>query len=252
MEEFDSFVFTHIPKCGGSSLRRLISESALSSGILSSQIHIPGEASLGHDKNLGQLSNDEFVHTCTKKVKILADHSKYNPQLYKSLGMNNPFVFTVVRAPFERFISHYNFFYKKVGHGKLKGKNIQDLSAQRLEQIVQQQANVLSAYMLNCPPGYDQTAMLQNRIEELITRVSQQIHVIGTLDDMTSCLDQLKVHGPSWLQWSDVLPQINTNSYNLNFPDIKRVRQLFVRYNQLDIRLYQLMRSIKNLKGQAL
>ena len=252
MEEYDSFVFTHIPKCGGSSLRRLISESALSSGISESQIHIPGEGVLGHDKNIGQLTLDELTKAQTNKIKILADHTKYDPELYKSLGMQNPFVFTIVRAPFERFISHYNFFYKKVGHGKLKGKNIQDIRTQRLEQIVRQQANVQAAYMLNCPPGSEQTSRIQGRLDELIATVTRSIHVIGTLDDTNSCLAQLRTFGPSWLHWSGELPQINTNSYKLEFLGIKRIRQLFIQYNQIDIRLFQLMRSIKNLKNQSL
>ena len=246
--EYDGFVFTHIPKCGGSSLRRLIYQNAISSAIGSAQIYVPGEGGTPHDKNIGQLSPEELKELKAKGIRVLADHSKYNQQLYESLGLINPFVFTVVRAPFERFISHYNFFFKKIGHGKLKDKPIENLSKKKLEQIVKQQANVQAAYMLNIQPGYEQEDQIKARIDELITTVTQQVNVIGTLDDLTACLAHIEQLRPDWLQWTAQLPQINTNEYKLDFTGIKRVRQVFAQYNQIDIRLYQLMKSVKNLK----
>lgn len=248
-EEYDGFVFTHIPKCGGSSLRRLVYDSAIASDLNTSQIHIPGEGGLSHDKNVRQLSTSEFQNLKTRDIKILADHSKLDLELYRELGMHNPFIITVFRAPFERFLSHYNFFYKKVGHGKLKGKNIQSLPISQLETIIKRQANVMSAYLVNEDPGVKNTQMFISRLTEIETTIRTKIHVFGTLEDVQDCIQKIGMTKPDWLKWDSKLSQINTNKYQPDFPGIKKVRQLFFQYNQLDIKLYHYAKALKNLRS---
>lgn len=248
-QEYDGFVFTHIPKCGGSSLRRLVYDSAIASDLSPDQIHIPGEGGVSHDKNVRQLSDVEFAALSSRKIKILADHSKLDLDLYRQLGMENPFIITVFRAPFERFLSHYNFFYKKVGHGKLKGKNIQSLPVKQLEEIIKRQANVMSAYLLNEDPGLDNTALFISKLDDIETIMRTKVHVFGTLDDVENCILSIGHAKPEWLQWDSELSQINTNKYQPDFPGIKKVKQLFVKYNQLDIKLYQYAKALKNLRS---
>ncbi len=250
--DYDGFVFTHIPKCGGSSLRRLIFDSAIASNLTKGQIHIPGEGGLSHDKNVRQLSDEEFDALKVRKIKVLADHSKLDPELYRELGMTNPFIITVFRAPFERFISHYNFFYKKVGHGKLKGKNIQSLPVTQLENIIKRQANVMAAYLLNESPGLDNTKLLLSKLPEIEQTIRTRVNVFGTLDDVETCIRMIGSDKPDWLKWNTELAQINTNKYQLDFPGIKKVKQLFIKYNTLDIKLYQYIKALKNLRSLTL
>lgn len=247
--EYDSFIFTHIPKCGGSSLRKLVYDSAIASGLTNDLLHIPGEGGVGHDKNIKQLDDEEYRSLKAKKIKVLADHSKLDFDLYGELGMKNPFIITVFRAPFERFLSHYNFFYKKVGHGKLKGKNIQSLKPAQLEAIIKSQANVMTAYLLNEEPGVKNTPLFLSKMSEIENIIRSNINVFGTLDDVESCIQTIGLKKPNWLMWQSQLSQINTNKYQPDFPGIKKVRQLFVKYNTLDIKLYQYVKALKNLRS---
>jgi len=74
---FDSFIFSHIPKCGGSSFRKFIFDSSLKSEIDVKKIHIPGEGGVLHSKNLPNLEEAELKSLKLQKVKIIADHSKF-------------------------------------------------------------------------------------------------------------------------------------------------------------------------------
>ena len=175
--EYDSFVFTHIPKCGGSSFRKLIYQSAINSKISEDQIYIPGEGKVKHDANLNQLDTEQLSALQKQKVKILADHTKFLPETYKALGMQNPFVFTIFRNPKQRFISHYNFFYKKVGLGNCKGVAIKDLPEQKLIRIIKTLSNVQCAYILGIKPGETNTKEIRLRFDEILNKIStNRIH----------------------------------------------------------------------------
>ena len=121
MEEYSSFIFSHIPKCGGTSFRKLIFDSALSSGIDKSEIYIPGYNGLKVDRNLIQLSFLQLKLFSKLNLKVAAMHVPYNVHhKYTSFGPN-PLYFSLFREPFDRFLSHYYFFYYRQGADGCKG-----------------------------------------------------------------------------------------------------------------------------------
>lgn len=236
--EFDSFIFTHIPKCGGSSFRRLIYESALASGLRPNQLHIPGEGGVSHDTNISQLDQKGFEKLKKDKLKVLADHSIYSPQLYQQLNFKKPFVYTIFRNPKERFISHYNFFYKKIGHGECKGMEIRELSEQKLISIIKSLANIQCAYILGIEHGFSQRNVIGERFEEIKERLTNEIHCFGILEHMNESMELLLSKKPTWLQLPKTFPEVNVNTSNKQKSTYGRVNNLFGNFNRYDNMLY--------------
>ena len=99
MEEkktYDSFIFTHIPKCGGTSFRKLINDSALASGIADEQLYIPGFNDLENDKNIDQLKGKEKESFMGSSYKVIAAHSKFNLHKEYNLTFSNPFYLSLI------------------------------------------------------------------------------------------------------------------------------------------------------------
>jgi hypothetical protein len=151
MKEHKSFIFVHIPKCAGSSFRELVYRNGLASGIPEDEMHIPGAGSLPFDKNVAQLQRAELKALRKKKLTILADHSKYDVHREAKLRMDQPFYYILFRDPVERFISHYNFFYRQLGRDGYLGKDLNDLDDKSLAFFLGKLANVQLVFLLNGP-----------------------------------------------------------------------------------------------------
>ena len=99
MQSYDTFVFNHIPKCGGTSFRELLNISAISSGIEPEKIYIPGFNGLEEEKNIDQLSIREKAVLRRKEKKIFACHSRFDVAKTYKLPFGNVFYFTILRDP---------------------------------------------------------------------------------------------------------------------------------------------------------
>jgi hypothetical protein len=101
------FIFLHIPKCGGTSLRKILFEKLLNK--YSKEVILYPEA----NSNINFLSNN--IEKLNKiynidKLKVILSHCLYN-----DMKINTKFMITFLRDPIERIISHYYFFdYKDI------------------------------------------------------------------------------------------------------------------------------------------
>lgn len=240
MTNFDSFIFTHIPKCGGSSLRRFFHESSILSSISSKLIHIPGEANLASDKNINNLSSIDLDKLKKSNLKIIADHSKYN--VHKDFKhLKNPFYFTILREPVERFISHYNFFYFKLGYSDCKGISLNSLPANKRKRLIQNLSNVQFNYILNTnirtPNPYE--------VRRAINSLTKNYNSFGLLEYMNQTISLLNLKKPKWLSLPKEIPTKNTNKLNSlsNLPNENIVNEIRDA-NKADIYLYNFAKEL--------
>ena len=188
-DKYDSFIFTHIPKCGGTSFRHFINTSGKINKINEDEIYIPGCNGLTADKNLDQLNKTELKQLKKRRIKILANHSKYNEHLQHKLIIQKPYYYTLLRDPVERFISHYNFFYYKNGLDDLSNISLNDLDEGRLEELIIRLSNLQVRYISNVK--YPKAVGLENQYKIAHYNLTQIYGNFGILDKMEESIDLL-------------------------------------------------------------
>jgi len=239
--KYDAFIFTHIPKCGGSSFRNYIFKSALEAGIEESKMHIPGEGGLGHDKNIKALNDPELELLNSRKITVIADHSKYRIHVDKKLEhIKAPFYFTILREPVERFISHYNFFYKKLNYANCKDLQFQNLDRKKKIQILNSLENLQVSYL--SPSKTPKRKCNKNDFKYALNLLGGDRMNFGLLEDMNSTIEILSASMPSWLLLKNSFPFLNKNKSALS--DLpKEDIELIGRYHKFDIDLYDFAKS---------
>lgn len=239
---YDSFIFTHIPKCGGTSFRQLINESALSSGVNESQIYVPGFNGLDNDKNLDQLSDKEKEKFKSSEYKVIAAHSKYNLHKDIPFGSKDPLYFTILRDPIKRFISHYHFFYYKLGYDDLKGVQIGELKMDKLIFLLKRLSNIQTNYLANFK--FKKVLGEENLLKLAKYNLQHEYASFGILPELNESLIELKTISPSWLTLRGEMKSLNTsNSSKHEVP--KKIEELIIEYNNLDIQLLAFAKKIK-------
>lgn len=240
---FDSFIFTHIPKCGGVSFRRFIYEAALQSNISTENIYIPGENYLHINKNLLQLSARELKRFRQKKIQLLGNHSYFNTHLLYDLpNFKSPFYYTILREPIDRFISHYNFFNYKNGNQGCKGIALSDLPTEKLITIAKKLGNVHTRYI----SGIDQLSDFGETDALAIAKHNLEYGYadFSILENIETDLIYLSNKSPEWLTIRPTdFPKMNQNQ--LKFPLEAKVLEIIKQYNQLDVALYAYAVSLK-------
>jgi hypothetical protein len=98
------FIFYHIPKCGGSSIRVFLKNMFLHKGFTREQIYIASESE--NKPNIMDEAKLETFMTKFNKTKIVLSHIDNN--FYEKLNSN--FKITCVRNPIHRAISSFNHF----------------------------------------------------------------------------------------------------------------------------------------------
>ena len=128
--EFD-FVFYHIPKCGGSSLREFFKNMFLSIGYDKTQIYIADEDINHHNLMTNEILKD--MHSILKSKKIILSHINHT----LSAQLNSKFRVTCLRNPIDRFISSFNHF-----------ELMEDPSANLIYDIIHNKRDVSCVYNL--------------------------------------------------------------------------------------------------------
>ena len=237
MKQFDSFIFTHIPKCGGTSFREFFYKAGLQSNIKATEIHVPGVSGISNNKNISQLSDEELIKFRNDNVKILADHSRFFVHARYLLNMPNPFYFTILREPVARFISHYNFFHKQLGYHDLKGVDINDLPKAKLDELVKRLSNLQIIYCIYTPKprGWtiDEAGLAQAKYN-----LEKVYGSFGILEQANRSVEVLKNAAPQWLTINDKLPEKNKNiapKSEVSPAIIEKIRAK----NYYDLKLYE-------------
>ncbi len=243
---YNSFIYTHIPKCGGTSFRNYINDSAIASGVDKNTIYIPGCNGLSNDKNIPQLTDDELADVKKQKIKVLATHAQYNVENQYGLDIDKPFYFTILREPVARFISHYNFFYYKNGYDNLKGVMLNDIKKDKLIQLLKRISNIQVKYLSNIK--HIKIVGLDNMLKIAKYNLLYEYQCFGILEYINVSLDDLRKKSPDWINLQMDFPEANTNKsskYELDEEVIEIIRE----NHKHDISLYQFALDIykKNL-----
>ncbi len=234
---YNSFIFTHIPKCAGTSFRKYIYNISVLNGIEKKKIYIPGTFDIPNNKNISQLSKEECNALAKRSVKVLADHSKYKEHLQHKITIEKPFYYTILREPVNRFISHYNFFYFKDGNKKFKNKSLNEIKEDDLKEVLNQLANLQMNYLANIK--FFRSFGLENVLKVAKYNLQHEYACFGILEKMEASVDLLKENLPKWLSSKETsFPIVNSNKQGTTDIDPKII-ELIKEYNQYDIELYK-------------
>jgi len=248
IRDYDTFIFSHIPKCGGSSFRKYVIESCVASDIAPERVYAPGFNGIKNNKNISQLEPVELKALRNTDLKVVADHSKFNVHRRYRLGMTKPFYYTIFREPVARFISHYNFFYYKMGYGNCKGVSLNDLDEPKRREIMTTLANLQVNYVAN----NIKNPINVEHYKLAIYNIERHYACFGLLKDMEKSLEILDKYAPEWVQWKKNFPMENKNPGNKGKAEIKPeiVRQI-QEINEYDMRLYDFVEKLFYLRYQA-
>lgn len=215
-----SLVFTHIPKCGGTSFRLLIYNSAITCNIDEQEMHIPGTANCKNDYNLNQLDIDQLHSLQKRKLRILACHCSHNAHNDYQLQLETPYYFVILRDPVKRFISHYNFFNYRHGNNDCKNITLNELSEKKLNTFLKSWGNLQIKYVVGQKLA-KQTARkdLLKIAKNHINKKYDSFYLLESTENISTSLNKSL---PDWLTLKEEgLPTKNTNktSYEIN-PEI--------------------------------
>lgn len=247
-KNYDSFIFTHIPKCGGTSFRQLINDSAIASGISVDKLYIPGFNGMANNKNIGQLKGAEREEFKSGNYKIIAAHSKFNLHKEYELKLKSPFYYTILRDPIKRFVSHYHFFYYKLGYDNLKGVAIKELSDEKLIFLVKRLSNIQTDYLASFK--FKKVLGEENMLKLAKYNLQYEYADFGIIDNMKKSIERLRLIQPNWLHIEGNLPNLNTSSsksHKIN-DDIKK---LILEHNQNDYQLLEFGKRLIHSKEKA-
>ena len=247
IKKYHSFIFTHIPKCGGSSFRKYILDTGLANNIPNDKIYAPGLNGVHNNKNIQRLTEVELRKFRKKKVKILADHSKFGVNQQYKLGLPNPFLYVLFRDPVKRILSHYNFFHFDQGHGNCKGIQINDLEVDKLEKVLVGLSNLQVRYIA----GLTGSTVNSHTLLKAISVLERYYACFGILEKLEDSMFFLKQYAPEWLQFNQDFPIVNKNKKNKYDEPNKFVVEKIKNFNQIDIEFYDYVTKLFELRQEA-
>ncbi len=240
-ERYKSFIFTHIQKTGGASLRTYIAKAAIQSGFAPKQLYIPGKHGIRAIDNLIMLYEHELEKVRERQPLILADHSHFNPvKVFKMPSLVDPFYYVMIREPIARVKSHYYFQYFKREDSGFYQTHLNDLNDEDLDEVLKLLSNYHIVYMTGYDfwnKGYEADETV---LEKACENLSEKYDCFGVFEQMNTSIDILKEQAPKWLKLEGTLPQKNKSisakdKAILSDRVLKRIKEL----NELDIKFYE-------------
>lgn len=141
-----NFVFYHIEKCAGTSFRHALYDY-FKNFINVNDIFIPdllknkNKNSIMNSYNLNYKSSYDRFLSLNVKPKVLLCHCRYNELNFTDTIPNNSFKFAIIRSPYDRFISYYNFFiYPNTNI------DLNHLDNNELINLINKESNVMTNY----------------------------------------------------------------------------------------------------------
>lgn len=243
--KYDGFIFTHIQKTAGTSMRKLFSWSCVLSNIKANKVHIPGEFGLDPRKNTVQLTDSELMDLKEREVKLLLEHISYGAHEKSFLQhMQNPFYFTILREPLTRFKSYYYFFHYKKREGC--ESHLNDMDDDAFQKYVKQFQNLMTAYIGGKDWFLDiDTSVTKDVLEIAKDNLKNKYATFGLQEDMHNTLDQLRKKSPQWLIIPDLdLPYQNKRAKSRDGEITGAKLEYFKEANQFDFELYDFAKEL--------
>ena len=236
--QYSSIVYTHIPKCGGTSLRKFFAQAAVQSNLdLDNEVFIPGCHGLENDKNLSQLSEEEITSLKSKKLRLMANHSKYGQISKIGISLSRPYHLTVLRHPVARFISHYNFFYYKLGYEGCANMTLDELPEQQCQKLLNTLANLQTSYLSNI--HHKKIVGMTNILKIAKYNLLFEFDHVGIVENIDATVRSLNSVNFDWITFPPSLAVHNaSSSEKMEVSDtmIQRIQEA----NWADLDLYEL------------
>jgi len=236
LKSYKSFNFIHIPKCGGTSFRKLLADTCVENEIQDEEIYIVGQHGISNNHNISQLSEDQLNLLKKRTLRVIGGHHKYNEiESYGIFQEKEIFRYTILRHPVERFVSHYNFFHYKLNYHNCGGIKLNDLNEKRLRQYVKLYENLLLRYIGNVERP--KAVGVSNIMKISLFNLFHDFGAYGILEYPNESQMWLKKETPDWLTLSQGLPRYNQNKVESNLKDV--YLEIIQEGNQEDITFYQ-------------
>jgi hypothetical protein len=222
------FVFYHIPKCGGSSIREFFKHAFVSKQFKNNEIYIACEDT--NRPNIMDETKLAFYKTHFDKTRVLLAH--INNTLYEKL--DSKFNITCIRNPIHRAISSFNHFV------------LTDDPKANFEQLFKQ--SKIDTIVKNC---YDCPIWLRTNLDDynFIIVFENLEHDLAVVSDMLQVTNNIKVpHVDPAKKNKELNP--NIFKLNLELPLHKHIYNAMKLILSKDIVIYNnicLMRKLNHL-----
>lgn len=173
------FVFVHIEKCMGTSLR-LMFYNYLKNIYKSDEIYVPELYDV--NINLTKIENCDYLKKLPNDFKVLLCHISYNNVIIKKL-FNNPFLVTCIKNPYQRIISHYYYFEKN----NYNNKRIHELDNKEIINFLKDCGNMITFRIIS--EDYNNlidTELIKEKIDKF-----NCVIILENLDEDIKCLNSI-------------------------------------------------------------
>ena len=235
------FVFVHLPKCAGTSLLQTFSQIGRRRFAVVAENDLKSQA---FDSVIQQMAEHKIA--ANRLDLIMGRDAYYGVQ---SISNREPYFFTFIREPIERFLSQYRYYTDCASD---PAHHAHEMAVQRLEQDGQRLSlhefaesgrgdNFLCKVLGSIAPSRKNHDYFWNVNEDealpAAKEMIQEMSFIGFVDD----IEQDTAFICKQLKLKPKLPKINRSFAKLNINE--STRQLIQHNNDLDIQLYEFAKN---------
>ena len=226
----------HIPKCGGTSFREFLNKASLAGGADSKKIYIPGFNKVKTGRNYYQLNFAQKVFFNHTNYKVIGMHANLNVFRNKVKSGAKPFVYTILREPVARFLSHYYHFYFHQGADGCKNIHLRDLPSQKREELIAHMSNLMIKYLIS----KDLKSIVNPDDLEKAKHQLAKLSLVGILERIDESVDRLTEKAPQWLHFDSKLKKRNQKKVDFSFDHYidEELGETIRNHNLLDMELY--------------